>query len=194
MSKFWWGLIVGLIAVPLLGGAYILCGFAPAAVTDKPFPLEAFVAGAALESRIHRSAPKGDLSSFTDVDLLAGAEVYRRGCGCHGLPGQNPAQNPAERPPAMFPPPPQLFTPDGYVTDDPVGVTYWKVKNGIRMTGMPSFAALFTERQMWQVAALLAKADKLPPEVVEKLKAPLFPLPPAEAGAPPAAGSKSKTR
>jgi thiosulfate dehydrogenase len=188
MKRFLWGLIVGLIAFPLLGAVYLLSGFAPAGVTDKPLPLEGFIAGGALEARIHRSAPKRDLSTFTSADLLAGAEVYRQGCGCHGLPGPNPV----ERRPAMFPPPPQLFTPDGYVTDDPVGVTYWKVRNGIRLSGMPSFAPILTDQQMWQVAALLAKADKLPPEVAERLKAPLFPPPPAEAGAPPAGSQRKK--
>lgn len=75
----------------------------------------------------------------------------------------------------MYPPPPELFTPDGYVTDDPVGVTYWKVKNGIRMTAMPSFEGVLTDQQMWQVAALVASADKLPPDVMDTLKQPLFP-------------------
>ena len=32
-----------------------------------------------------------------------------------------------------------------------MGVTYWKVKNGIRLTGMPSFQKALTEQQMWRV-------------------------------------------
>jgi len=181
MKRFLWGVVVGLIAFPLLGAGYILSGFAPAAVSDRPFPLEAFVAGGALEAKIHRLAPKRDLSSFTNADLLAGAQVYRMGCGCHGLPNGSPAQTEFAHAPKMFPPPPQLFTPDGYVTDDPVGETYWKVKNGIRMTAMPSFAETFSDQEMWQVATLVAKADKLPPEVLEALKAPPSP-PPASGG------------
>jgi len=31
---------------------------------------------------------------------------------------------------------------------------------------------------MWQIAALLASADKLPPEALDALKQPLFPPPP----------------
>ncbi|HXX46330.1 MAG TPA: cytochrome c [Candidatus Acidoferrales bacterium] len=175
MRKFLWGLIIGLVAFPVLGAIYLLGGYAPAAVTDKPFPLEQYIAGAALESRIRRYAPKRDLSTFAAADIAAGAQVYRRGCGgCHGLPGD--ASNfPG---PKMYPPPPHLFTPDGYVTDDPVGVTYWKIKNGIRMTAMPSFNGLLSDDQMWQVAALLASADKLPPGVLDVLKQPLFPPPP----------------
>jgi hypothetical protein len=36
----------------------------------------------------------------------------------------------------MYPQPPELFKGKG-VTDDPAGETYWKVANGIRLTGMP---------------------------------------------------------
>ena len=184
MGKFFWGVIVGLIALPILGAIYLLGGFAPAAVTDHPFPFERIIAGIALGSRIHRQAPKRELSTFSAADIMAGAQTYRRGCGgCHGLPQQTDSFPE----PKMFPPPPQLFTPDGYVTDDPVGVTYWKIKNGIRMTGMPSFDGILKDDQMWQVAALLANADKLPPDVVDILKQPLFPLPPPPANGAPGA-------
>jgi len=179
MRKFLGGLIVGLLAFPILGAAYLASGHAPVAVTDRAIPFEQYLAGAALESRVHRVAPQRDLSSFTAADLLAGAQAYRQGCGCHGLPGDT-VHAPA---PKMYPEPPQFFTPDGSVTDDPVGVTYWKIDNGIRMTGMPSFKAVFRDEQIWQIAALLARADKLPPDVTDLLKQP-FALPPPPAPSP----------
>jgi thiosulfate dehydrogenase len=191
MGKFLWGVILGLIAVPVLGAIYLLGGFAPAAVADRPIPFERIIAGAALEGRIRREAPKRDLSSFSAADIVAGAQSYRRDCdGCHGLPQQT-STFPA---PKMYPEPPQLFTPDGYVTDDPVGVTYWKIKNGIRMTGMPSFNGLLTDDQIWQVAALLASADKLPPDAVDILKQPLFPPPPPTSSSPNAPGGETSPK
>jgi thiosulfate dehydrogenase len=183
MGKFLGGLIVGLILFPLLAAIYFLGGFAPAAVSDHPFPLEPLIAGGALHARISHEAPKRDLSSFTSADIVAGAQAYRRGCGgCHGLPDQTPSF-------PEYPSPPLLFTPDGYVTDDPVGMTYWKIKNGIRLSAMPSFGTVLKDDQMWQIAALLASADKLPPDALDVLKQPLFPPPPpptsgAEQGAP----------
>jgi thiosulfate dehydrogenase len=59
------------------------------------------------------------------------------------------------------------------VTDDPAGETYWKVSNGIRMTGMPSFHQSLSETQMWQVSLLLANADKVPANVNLILSEPL---------------------
>jgi mono/diheme cytochrome c family protein len=51
------------------------------------------------------------------------------------------------------------------VGDDPVGETYWKIKNGIRLTGMPAYGKVLSETQLWQVSLLLSMADKpLPAE------------------------------
>jgi mono/diheme cytochrome c family protein len=185
MGRFWGGVIVGLIIIPVLGAVYLLTGLAPAAVSDHPFPFEQSIAGMALAGRIHRDAPKRDLATFTTADLMAGAQTYQKGCGCHGTLEKD--KNPE---PEMYPPPPHLLMPDGYVTDDPVGETYWKIKNGIRMTAMPSFKAVLTDDQMWQTAALVAQADKLPPEVLDILKQPLFPPP---AAPPPANPGKSNS-
>jgi hypothetical protein len=68
----------------------------------------------------------------------------------------------------MYPPPPQLFHGKG-VTDDPVGETYWKIQNGIRLTGMPGFRETLSDDQMWEVTLLVWQADKLPPSVLEIL-------------------------
>lgn len=97
--------------------------------------------------------------------MAAGARIYRVNCAfCHGLPDQ-PANASAK---GMFPKPPQLFI--RMVTDDPVGATYWKVANGIRLTGMPGYRTALSEEQMWQVSLLLANADKLSPATRAELK------------------------
>ncbi len=167
MKSFLIGLIVGLLILPLCFGLYVASGHMPAATSDPPIPFEAVIAGVALHARIKREAPTRDVSSVATADLVSGADVYQKNCAvCHGLPGQ--AVPPVAK--GEFPPPPQLFTVDGRVSDDPAGVTYWKVKNGIRLTGMPGFQSTLADQQMWQVTALLARADKLPPEALDALK------------------------
>jgi len=47
-------------------------------------------------------------------------------------------------------------------TDDEPGETYWKIFNGIRLTGMPGFSKTLSETQCGRWL-LLANADKLPP-------------------------------
>jgi thiosulfate dehydrogenase len=186
MKSFVIGLVVGVLILPLAFAAYVASGRMPAATSDPPIPFEAAIAGGALYSRIKREAPTHDVSGVATAELVSGADVYQKNCAfCHGLPGQ-PAPPAAK---GEFPPPPQLFTVDGRVSDDPAGVSYWKVKNGIRLTGMPGFHATLADQEIWQVTALVARADKLPPEVLDALK----PAPPViliTAGAAnPAAGS-----
>jgi thiosulfate dehydrogenase len=165
--RFLIGLIVGLLILPLLIVLYAASGRFPVATSDPPLPGEAALAGAGLAGRIKREAPNRDVSNFATSELVSGADIYQKNCAmCHGLPNQPvPSVGQGE-----FPRPPQLFTVDGRVSDDPAGETYWKVKNGIRLTGMPSFEKSLTDMQMWQVTALVARADKLPPPAIDSLK------------------------
>ena len=160
------GLILGILIVPIALFCYIETGQAPAAASDAPMPFEAFLARGGLHARIKKEAQDRELSTFTAGDLAAGADVYKTNCAfCHGLP----LQAPSAASQGMFPHAPQLFTAKETVTDDPVGVTYWKVKNGIRLTGMPGFQKTLSDQQIWQVSALMASADKLPPDVLRGL-------------------------
>ena len=165
--KFLIGLVVGLLILPVAFVLYALSGRMPVATSDPPMPFEAALAGAGLNARIHREASNRDVSHFTASELVSGADIYQKNCAvCHGLPNQ--AITTIGQ--GEFPRPPQLFTVDGRVSDDPVGVSYWKVKNGIRLTGMPSFEKSLSDMQMWQVTALVTRADKLPPQVMDALK------------------------
>jgi thiosulfate dehydrogenase len=118
------------------------------------------------------------LKSFVvETTFLGGADVYKQNCAvCHGLPGQ-PQSSIGQ---GMFPKPPELFHGTG-VTDDPAWETYWKAKNGIRLTGMPGFQKSLNDTQLWQVSVLLANADKISPAVKAALAAP--PEPPQAAPA-----------
>jgi len=167
MKTFVSGLVVGVLIIPVLFLLIAVTGHFPAATADSPLPFEKTIAGVALHARIHREAPKRDVSSLTTADLVSGANVYQKNCAsCHGLP-QEPKPLQAT---GMFPPPPQLFTADDGVTDDPAGEVFWKVKNGIRLTGMPAFQASLSDEQMWQASALVVRADKLPTEALDALK------------------------
>lgn len=176
------GLIVGfLVAILLIAGGgyfYFSTGRAPVAVTDPPMPFEEKFAKMALNAHIAKQRIPESPVVADEKSFLSGAEIYKENCAvCHGLSDQ-PKTNIAQ---GMFPPPPQLFHGIG-VSDDPASETYWKVENGIRLTGMPGFKGRLTEPQIWEVSVLLANSDKLPATVKAALLAP--PAPPAAAGAP----------
>jgi thiosulfate dehydrogenase len=166
-ARFLLGVLIGLLLLPAALYLYVASGHAPVATADASMPMEGFFAKMGRKSRIRAEQPKRDLSTFDASDLEAGADIYQKDCAfCHGLPNQ-PKPHAAK---GMFPPAPQLFDTGSMVTDDPVGETFWKVKNGIRLSGMPGFKDSLSESQMWQVSALLAKGDQLPEEVSARLK------------------------
>ena len=169
MARFLFGILVGIVLVALCGYVYFSFGLAPVATAAAPMPFETRLAHMALAHVIAKEAPKSASIAANEDNYLAGAHVYREQCAvCHGLPGQG--QSPVAQ--GEFPRPPQLFKGHG-VTDDPVGETYWKVANGIRLTGMPAYTKSLTQDQMWQVSLLLADADKLPANVRAALAEPL---------------------
>lgn len=154
------GLVVGLVVLPLCGYFYFRLGYAPVATSASPMPFEKKMAKMALHARISAEAPKSSPIQPDEPNLTAGARTYMDNCAfCHGLPNQSAPSTAAK---GMFPSPPQLFDIDVMVTDDPIGQIYWKVKNGIRLTGMPGFGQSLSDTQVWQVSLLLSKADKLP--------------------------------
>ena len=143
MKGFLVGVILGILIVPIALFCYVETGQAPAAASDAPMPFEKFLARGGLHARIKKEAQDRELSTFTAADLASGADVYRTNCAfCHGLP----LQAPSAASQGMFPHAPQLFTTKETVTDDPVGETYWKVKNGIRLTGLPGFQKALSDQ------------------------------------------------
>jgi thiosulfate dehydrogenase len=175
LMRVFLGFIAGLLILPLFVYAYFAWGHPPVAVGDNPFPFEARIVNVPLDARISREAPKQAALPLNDANLIAGALVYRQQCAsCHGLQG-----HPSHFGATMYPRTPQLWAKHKNsavvgVSDDPVGDTYWKVKNGLRLTGMPSYQTLLSEDQMWQVALLLSSADKpLPAAAVEFVSKPI---------------------
>ena len=165
--KFITGLVLGMILVPVLVYFYFTGGSAPVATTDSDMPFEATLARKAQHARIDKEMPKNVPIQPTEANYLAGADLYKQHCAvCHGLP-LAPKTAIAT---GMYPRPPQLFQGKG-VTDDEPGESYWKIFNGLRLTGMPGFSKSLNETQMWQMSLLLANADKLPPAVKAALVA-----------------------
>jgi thiosulfate dehydrogenase len=174
LKSFLFGLVIGIVAVPLSVYFYFTSGRAPVATGDKPLPFEETLAKSALHAHIDREMPKSVPIPANDQTYMAGARIYDEYCGiCHGYPGME--QSAIAK--GEFPKPPHLFRGKG-VTDDEPGETHWKVANGIRLTGMPAFKDTLNETQMWQVSLLLANADKIPDAVKQELK-PAMPAAPA---------------
>jgi thiosulfate dehydrogenase len=174
VNRFFTGLIIGLAIWPIAALCYFRFGHPPVTVADRAFPLEAQLVMVPLHARAAEDQPKQVPLQATPENLLAGAQVYSMNCAsCHGMQNQN-----SSFATHMYPSAPQLLQAHGKkhvvgVSDDSPAETYWKVANGIRLTGMPAFDKLLTSTEMWQVSLLLANADKpMPQPVVDVLSKP----------------------
>ncbi len=156
--------VVLTIVVALVSGYIILSsGLIPANADASPGWLETWAATTTLDATLRREAPAGtNPVALTDDNLVAGIELFRQHCAiCHGAAQGDAAASPVAN--GEYPRPPQLAT-DG-VEDDPEGFSFWKIKHGIRWTGMPSWKSTLSDQQIWTLALFLKHMDKLPPAV-----------------------------
>ncbi|MGA2848689.1 MAG: cytochrome c [Terracidiphilus sp.] len=172
MARILFGIVLGVVLVPVAVLAWLHYGKVPVAVADPPLPQERLITSVPLDARIDRELIKNPPVQANEETFIAGAQIYRDQCAaCHGFHGK-----PSSFGAHMFPDAPPLWEKHHNndvvgVSDDPPGETYWKVANGIRLTGMPSYKQVLTDTQMWQVSLLLANADKpLPPAVLAILR------------------------
>jgi mono/diheme cytochrome c family protein len=89
-----------------------------------------------------------------------GARAFaNRGCvNCHGAPGADWAKWSE----GMRPDPPDLKEVSGERTP---GELFWVIKNGIKMTGMPSFGTTgVSDDEIWKIAAFVKKWPSVTPE------------------------------
>ena len=116
----------------------------PVAVGDAP-PQQ--IVKIPLTARIDRQLSRPPFVPAPD-GLIAGARIYVQQCAMyHGSPKWE-----SDLATSMYPPPPGLWTRKNThgtlgVADDTPGI-YWKVNNGIRLTGMPAFKRILTGTQM----------------------------------------------
>ncbi|MDQ2947739.1 MAG: cytochrome c [Acidobacteriota bacterium] len=167
LGWFVFGVVTTCVVLALGAYFYVKEGGVRMAVDSPEQPFEAAVAKMALHASFANSLGLSSPAAVTDENLAAGGQVYKSHCaGCHGSPGK-----PSGMAKRMFPPPPQLLEPNAMVPHAPVGETYWKVTNGIRLSGMPEFKSRLSDTERWQVTLLLKHADKLPPAAEATLSA-----------------------
>jgi mono/diheme cytochrome c family protein len=159
------GFLAGMLAAVVLGvmGAYafVVFGGMPANADSQPSFLESWAAHKSLRASIRREAPAGpNPVPLADGNLMAGLKLYEKNCMvCHGA-ADGQASNIAV---GLFQEAPQLAK-EG-VEDDPDGKIFWKIKHGIRLTGMPSFSKTLKDDQIWKTTLFLKHMDSLTPAV-----------------------------
>jgi len=160
LRGFLLGVLATIVVTAVCGYIVLSSGLVPANADAEPGWLEIWAADTSLEATLDREAPKGaNPVALTGDNLVAGVELYGRHCAtCHGTAQGSASASPVAK--GLYPQPPQLAT-DG-VEDDPEGFSFWRIKHGIRWTGMPSWGSTLTDEQIWTIALFLKHMNKLP--------------------------------
>ncbi len=168
-------------AVFFFGGFYSVAGTA-----EDP----AIVKWALIQVRtasIDRNAKDTLPVNFAEpANVQAGArEFLEHGCAnCHGGPGVTWAKYSE----GLHPDPPDL---KDVVKDRTPQQLFWVIKNGINMTGMPSFAlAGAKDDELWKIVAFLKQLPSVSDADFKTWTAPAAPAPAAASPPPPAPESK----
>jgi len=164
------------IARTLVGTALLVVGIAFFAIWTGLMPANADVAPGRLETWAAKRSLHATLDRegralqsplpINDSTLTQGVRLYGTYCAiCHGA-SDGKASAVAR---GLYQHAPQFVKDD--VTDDPIGITYWKITHGIRYTGMPSFDSTLTTNERWAVATFLLRQDSLTPSAAAAWKA-----------------------
>jgi cytochrome c553 len=142
------------IVVALVAAVYFFGGiYSVAASNEDAGPVAWALTKVRTASIGRRGREKPPISLDDAAAVQAGAQNYAKyGCAhCHGGPGEDWAKF-AE---GLNPGPPDL---KDIAKERDASQIFWVVKNGIRMTGMPSFAkAGASDNEVWQIAAFVKK-------------------------------------
>lgn len=138
-------------AVFFFGGFYSVAGTAEEPAIVKWALIQVRTASIAKHATVNPPMP------FDAAAVTAGARAYSaRGCVyCHGGPGADWSKFSE----GLRPDPPDL---KDIVKDRSPAQLFWVVKNGINMTGMPSFAmAGVPDPEIWQIVAFVKKLPEI---------------------------------
>jgi mono/diheme cytochrome c family protein len=145
--------------------AYVYSGWFDVAASGPHNALERW----ALNTTMKRSVVAGAISvgdplAFSDEMVRDGFEHYDEMCTvCHAGPGIDQS----EISKGLNPPAPNLAD---AVKDWTPRQLYWIVKNGVKMTGMPSFGVTHADDEVWSIVAFIEKLPGMSAEQYQAFK------------------------
>jgi cytochrome c553 len=152
---FRWSLIV-LGGLALFGFLFVWSGVYSVAASRGHWAVMEWFLTFAMRSSVKTHSYGIEAPPLDNADLVTlGAAHFHSGCAdCHGTPGV--PISPIAR--AMLPPPPDLATQMRPWRDREL---FWIVKNGIKYTGMPAWAAQQRDDEVWALVAFLRRLPTL---------------------------------
>jgi mono/diheme cytochrome c family protein len=152
-------LVVVLVLLALAGVAFMYSGLYDVAASTPDNGLVKSILEITRDRSVERRSEGIKPPNLDDPQRIrTGLVHYHEMCAtCHGAPGVKISEIGM----GLNPDPPELAARRG--GGDP-RETFWIVKNGLKMTGMPAFGVTHTDEEIWAIVAFLHKMPKLNPQ------------------------------
>lgn len=156
--------ILTIAGISVLGFLFMISGiFNPSALVPHT-RLTLWAINTTKDISIERRAKKITVPELNDPTLIKiGFEHYNEMCVvCHAAPGIEKS----EFAKGLYPHPPRLYK---ETQDLEPKETFWIIKNGIKLTGMPAFGPTHSDEKIWAITSfVLNKLGNMTPEDYSK--------------------------
>lgn len=149
--------LVGAAAIIAATLAFAYSGVYNVAADEPHWGVSYWLMETTRERSIASRAPDvGPAPKLDDAGLLTmGAEHYAEMCtGCHLAPGMEDTEMRA----GLYPQPPNLAEHSKYRSAE---ATFWIIKHGLKMSGMPAWGTTHDDKSIWAMVAFLRKLPDL---------------------------------
>jgi mono/diheme cytochrome c family protein len=163
--RFVSGFVAAIVVIVLAALAVSYSGIVNVAATEPDNATTAWFLSGTMQRSVREHA-RGIAApvQLTDEQARQGFQLYSEACVyCHGGPGKDPVDIGK----GLNPEPPYL--PDVAARWSSAEL-FWIVKNGVRMTGMPSFGGTHKDEEIWNVVAFVQRLPKMTPEDYAKME------------------------
>jgi mono/diheme cytochrome c family protein len=158
--------VATIVILVVLGLVFVFSGISNVSAENQDSGLVKWILSAASDNSIERHSKGIEVPALGDSAQVAmGFEHYQEMCvTCHGAPGVDRS----EIGKGLNPHAPNLSR---SITDLSDAELYWILKNGIKMTGMPSFGKTHSEEQLWAMVSFVKKLPGMTEDQYQAYKA-----------------------
>ena len=147
-------LIAGLLIVLLAAaGMFVWSGIFNVSANEKHWDITTRLLETVRERSIHARSGDIEVPPLDGQDMLSrGAKNFSAMCAqCHLAPGMEETELSL----GLYPAPPVFYRSEHGIHDP--AATFWTIKNGLKLTGMPAWGAFHSDQQIWELVAFLSK-------------------------------------
>jgi len=163
--KYWLGFLAAIALFLLAGLGFALSGIYSVAASESDGDLKSWLFSTVMRRSVIAHAGQADANFRpTETQIRDGFRLYNETCiYCHGAPGHDPS----EIGKGLNPEPPYLPDRAERWTNAEL---FWIIKNGIKMTGMPSFGVTHKDSEIWNLVAFVQTLPKLTEEQYKQME------------------------